>query len=181
MKILDLGCGKQKNPDSIGLDMNPGVNPDIVYEVRFGKNLPFQENSFEKVYMRDFIEHVDNIAWLLSEVHRVSLPGAYVEVQYPHYSSPDARNDVTHRHYLGAHILDHFDPSSAFGGLDSQYTLFGRNFPFRLSRVDVNFQNGIAGKISRFLLTKYGIDFYERHFSAFFPIKNIQANLSVIK
>jgi hypothetical protein len=181
MRILDLGCGKIKHQDSIGLDMNRGVNPDVLHEVKYRENLPFKENSFDLVYMIDFIEHVDNIEWLLSEVHRISVANAIVEIQYPHYSSPDFHNDVTHKHGLGIHALDHFDPSSGFGKLFSSYTLFEREFPFNINKIEVNFQEGLAGKISRYLYAKKGGDFYEAHLSAFLPIKNIHANLRIIK
>jgi len=181
IRALDLGCGKSKHPGAIGLDMNRGVNPDIIHEMRFKENLPFADNSFDRVYMIDFMEHVDNIEWMLSEVHRISVPGAQVEVQYPHYSSPDFHNDVTHKHGLGIHALDHFDPDYGFGKLHSSYTLFDRCFPFKIKKIDINFQEGLMGRISRFLFAKKGGDFYESHLSAFLPIKNVHIDLEVIK
>ena len=41
MTGLDLGCGKNKHPDYIGLDMNGGIyGVDVVHEIKRGVNLP---------------------------------------------------------------------------------------------------------------------------------------------
>ena len=51
---LDLGCGRNKRPGAIGVDMNPGVNPDIVFEFTDRNLLPLEDNSFNKIWMLDF-------------------------------------------------------------------------------------------------------------------------------
>ena len=50
-KILDLGCGANKYPGSIGIDRLklPGV--DIVHDLNVFP-YPFKNNSFEKVFVQ---------------------------------------------------------------------------------------------------------------------------------
>ena len=31
--IIDLGCGMKKTPNSIGVDSNKSVNPDVVHDL----------------------------------------------------------------------------------------------------------------------------------------------------
>ena len=58
MKILDLGCGKNKVPNSIGLDhvQLPGV--DIEHDL-LNFPYPFEDESINKIYLRHVIEHFD--------------------------------------------------------------------------------------------------------------------------
>jgi len=181
MKILDLGCGTRKHPEAIGLDMNPGVHPDVLHEVRDRNLLPFEDNLFDKVYMIDFLEHVDDPEWILSEVHRVSKSDAEVNLQYPHYNCPDNYSDITHRHRLGIHCLEHYDPTTEFGKMFRYYKKFGRNFQYKIEKIDTTFPDSFPGRMSRFLMARMGPNIYERHISCFLPIKNIQARLRVLK
>ena len=179
MKSLDMGCGKNKRPGSIGLDMNralPGV--DVEYEVRRGRGLPFATNSFDEIYIIDLVEHVDDIAWLLSEVHRVAVPEARVEIQYPHYSSRNAYGDVTHRHLLGLHAFDHFIPATKLGERYQYFTLFNRVFPFGLEKREVIFKIDV---VSRPLYAAFGEDVYESMFCRSLPISTIDLKLKVLK
>ncbi|MDP1729338.1 MAG: class I SAM-dependent methyltransferase [archaeon] len=180
-KELDLGCGKNKHPNAIGLDMNPGVNPDVLFEFKNRNLLPFANNSFDRVWAIDFIEHVSDISWLLSEIHRVCKPEAKVEIRYLHYSHKSAYSDVTHVQRLGIHCLDHFDPSTKCGNKFSYYLFFGRNFPFRIERRQLDFSNTLRGKISQTLSNLVGESIYENYLSNFFPINNVEYDLRVSK
>ena len=181
MRTLDLGCGKNKRAGAIGLDQDRNVNPDVVHEVRFRRKLPFEDNYFDEIYMIDFIEHVDNIEWLFSEVHRVSLPDSYVEIQYPHYSSPNFHNDITHHHGLGMHALFHYDPTSALGKKYGSYTHLERDFPFKIEKVDAIFNQDLIGKISNILSGIVGFNSYEAYISGILPIMNVHVDLRVLK
>lgn len=178
---LDLGCGKNKHPGSIGLDMNPGVNPDVLFEFRNRNLLPFPNDAFDKVWAIDVIEHIRDISWLLSEVHRVCKPEAKVEIRCPHYSHKAAYSDVTHVHRLGIHCLDHFDPSTEYGKKYQYYTNFGRNFPYKIERMQLDFSDTFRGKASKMLSRLAGESLYEGYISGFFPINNLEYTLRAIK
>ena len=180
-RILDLGCGKNKHLGAIGVDMNPGVNPDIVFEFRDRRFLPFADNSFDKIYAMDFIEHVDDPQWLLSEIHRVGKPNAAVEIQYPHYSYRSAHSDLTHIHRgFGIRIFEHYDPSTKYGEKYQSYTQFGRNFPFHIESVTPKYCLG-KSKIPLLLSKIVGASAYEAFLCNMLPIVDVGAKLRVIK
>ena len=179
MVELDVGCGKNKRSGSIGLDMNPGLEGyvDIFHEIKSLNPLPFGDDSFEKVHMNDIVEHIHDIPWLLSEVHRVAKARAIVCIQYPHYSGKYAYGDVTHCHYLGLRAFDHFIPGTELGDKYQYYTLFGRNFPFELEKIEPKFLLGISDIVYKIV----GIDMYESLFCRVLPISNVNLELRVLK
>ena len=75
-RILDIGCGRKKYPGSIGIDMSPAGQADVLCD--WERTLPFADSSFDRVRMIHIIEEVDNIFRVLAEVHRVAKPGARV-------------------------------------------------------------------------------------------------------
>ena len=185
---LDLGCGKNKHKGAIGLDMNRGLVGvvDVIHEVTSRTFLPFLDNSFSKVYMLDFIEHIPDIPHLLSEVHRVSKPHAEVIIRYPHYSDPNAKNDSTHIHQLGLRCFDHFDPTTAYGKKYAYYAQYDSQFPFRIIAVKPTFRSTEyfilkTSPIARGLYKRFGPDIYEAHFSSLLPIENVEVVMNVIK
>ena len=180
-KELDLGCGKNKHLGAIGLDMNPGVNPDVLFEVDDRKILPFANDAFDKVWMIDFIEHVRDPQWLLSEVHRVSKPNADVEIRYPHYSYRSAHSDITHIHRgFGVRIFEHYDPSTKYGQKYQYYTNFGRNFPFHIEKITPQYCLGKC-KIPWLLSKIIGANVYEALVSNMLPIVDVDVRLKVMK
>lgn len=185
---LDLGCGKNKHAGAIGLDMNAGLDGlvDVIYEVKSRQLLPFRDNTFSRIYMIDFIEHMNDIPWVLSEVHRVATKDGVVEIRFPHYSSVIAYSDVTHIHKLALHALDHFDPSTSFGKRYSYHKFFSRNFPFKITNiqpefVDVPFPRSIIAYLTKALYQRLGADNYEKSLAHFLPLYNINVEMRVIK
>lgn len=181
---LDLGCGNNKHPGSIGVDMNSGLDGkvDVIYEFERKKDLPFRDNTFSGIYMFDFVEHFQDIPWLMSEVHRVAQKDAWVEIRFPHYSSVDAHSDVTHCHRgFALNAFDHFDPSKEMGIKYSYYTLHGRYFPYKIENVGPEPSNVLRGRLRNKLFNLIGPDFYEKYVSTFIPLSNINLRLRVIK
>ena len=179
MTGLDLGCGKNKHPDYIGLDMNGSIyGVDVVHEIKRGVNLPFGENKFDNICLSDIVEHVEDISWLLSEVHRIGSPNANVEIQYPHYSGRNAYGDVTHKHLLGLQAFNHFIPGTQEGEKYQYYTLFGRHFPFAMESIKPRFKIGV---VSPLIYRAFGPNFYEGYVSQVLPISTVQINLRILK
>ena len=180
---LDLGCGTNKHCGSIGLDqifLDKIV--DVVHRIERGAYLPFRDDSFDHIYMIDLVEHIQEIPWLLSEVHRVATSGAIVEIRFPHYSHPDAHSDVTHVHRgFGVHALDHFDPTTDAGSRYRYYKLQSRNFPFRIEEVQTEFNSSIGSNVKRILCQALGLDYYEKYISRVIPLDNIVTKLKVVK
>lgn len=55
----------------------------------------FENNSFDTIIMNDAMEHVNNPAGVLTEIHRILKPGGKLYVNFPPYNHP-----------FGAHLSD---------------------------------------------------------------------------
>lgn len=105
-KLLDIGCGTgwlaEKFPSYTGIDGSPeaveiarGLGRNVI-EGDVDKPLPFADESFDGVVMKDLLEHVADPVGLVREARRVVRPGGRVFA-----SSPDAQrwvwDDYSHR------------------------------------------------------------------------------------
>ncbi len=100
-KVLDVGCGDHKKvPWAVGLDIVKTAAADVVHDLN-RYPWPFEDNSFDLIVASHVVEHIDDILTLCGELHRIAKPGALVRIATPHYTSPDAWADPTHRHAFG--------------------------------------------------------------------------------
>ena len=81
-RVLDLGCGNDKLPGAIGIDINPGSAADIVRSLD-DTPWPLETSSFDFVRAQDVLEHVDDFIKVVDEIYRVCRDGATVEVRMP--------------------------------------------------------------------------------------------------
>jgi len=66
-KILDVGCGVNKRPGSIGIDRNPASRADVLADLdRFP--YPFRDSSFDRLLAIHVIEHVANVMATMEEL-----------------------------------------------------------------------------------------------------------------
>ena len=107
VKILDLGCGNKKIPDSIGVDNNPNTNADVIHDLNVFP-YPFPNNEFDEVHCDSILEHLDNFFQVMEEIHRITASGGVVYVKVPYYTSFDAFTDPTHRHFFTSRSFDYF-------------------------------------------------------------------------
>jgi SAM-dependent methyltransferase len=72
------------------------------------KSLPFEDGSFQTVLAFDVIEHIDNVDFLMQELHRILQPGGVIVGSVPHDDDKFLpaynltfyhRSDVTHKRY----------------------------------------------------------------------------------
>jgi SAM-dependent methyltransferase len=105
-RLLDVGCGSAWLGDHFTHYTGVDVSPEAVAEAaRRGRTviqadvadaLPFEDESFDGVVLKDVLEHVPNPVELVREAHRVLRPGGRSFA-----SSPDAQrwvwDDYTHR------------------------------------------------------------------------------------
>jgi len=114
MKILDLGCGEKKVPNSIGLDnvQLPGV--DIEHDL-MDFPYPFENESIDKIYLRHVIEHftIENINLILDECNRLLRKDALLIITVPHVFSISAFIDPTHRSYFTFGSVQFWDENSS--------------------------------------------------------------------
>jgi SAM-dependent methyltransferase len=118
---LDVGCGNNKIPGAVGIDLVAGTQADIVHDLNVTP-WPLESNSFEFVRLWSVLEHLRDVVAVINEVHRVAKPGATVIIGTPHFSSVNAYTDPTHEHFFSSSFLDYFIESSTLGGTYGFYS-----------------------------------------------------------
>ena len=155
--ILNLGCGRQP---LVGQSPRQQViNQDLVkhlsaVDIAFDLNVrpwPWEDGSADVVIMADLLEHLDDVVKTIEEVWRILRSDGQLRLRVPHYLSPDAFADPTHRHFFAEITFDYFDPSTPRGRDYSFYThaqfrvrrrkVEGSNLIFVLEKID-----GAAGR-----------------------------------
>ena len=107
LRILNLGSGRKFREDAVNLDITTRTGPDVVHNLN-ERPWPFPDDRFDAVIASDVIEHLEDVAATMSELHRVCAAGARLYINVPHFSSDGAFTDPTHRHYFGAFTFDYF-------------------------------------------------------------------------
>ena len=109
---LLLGCGnkrdkqlalpdKEKWDDVVTLDIDPDVNPDVLWDMQ-DFHLPFDDETFEEVHAYDVLEHIGQQGdWRLffaqfTEIHRILKPGGHFMGITPTWDSIWAWSDPGH-------------------------------------------------------------------------------------
>lgn len=107
MRILDVGCGINKYPGSIGVDRNPRGRADVLCELDHFP-YPFRDGSFDSLRAIHVIEHVSDVIRTLEEFHRLVRAGGTVHIVTPHYTDFSSFCDPTHRWHLNSFSLRYF-------------------------------------------------------------------------
>jgi SAM-dependent methyltransferase len=112
LRILDVGCGINKKPGSIGIDRNLRSKADVIVDLdRFP--YPFRDSSFDGLQAIHVIEHVADVIRTMEEFHRLVRPGGEVYLATPHYTDFSSFCDPTHRWHLNSFSLRYFGEDNA--------------------------------------------------------------------
>jgi SAM-dependent methyltransferase len=173
--VLELGCGPRKRTaGAIGIDVldYPGV--DLVGDV-YDVLRKFLAGCVDEVYAYHFIEHVDDVNKLMSELSRVLKPNGLVEFIAPHFSNPYFYSDATHRSFFGLYTFCYLSVDSPFW---CKVPTYKKDLFFKLERVDLRFKSArpffircvlksLIGKI--FNSCNYMKELYEENLCYLFP------------
>ena len=172
MKTLDIGCGKNKTRDSIGIDFCDNADADAKHDLNIFP-YPFKDNEFDKIIMKNVIEHLDNVVHVMEEVHRIGKSGAEVIITTPHFSCLYSWQDPTHKHHLALDSFDYFT-------VNTKHSNFYTNKRFEILEKRIDFGKSLLSVIPRFIfwLSKHK---YEKHFVFLFPANSLYFKLRVVK
>jgi SAM-dependent methyltransferase len=95
---LDLGCGKNKKADHVGVDVRQFDGVDVVCDLGT-EAWPWEAGSIDEVYCSHMIEH---LTWpqrvhFFNELGRVLKKGAKAQIILPHWNSSRFYGDPTHQ------------------------------------------------------------------------------------
>lgn len=187
--FLDLASGskaaRKKGLGRVTLDIMDLPDVDIVCDLNQG--LPFlPDNSVDGIYSAMALEHIDNLEFLMKEIHRVLKPGGKKHLVVPHFSNPYYFSDPTHKHFFGYYTFYYFSenqeklirkvPAYYFKEkFDVEKIKLIFNTPFRWLRPFIKI-------FGWFVNLSHGTqEFYEFYFSGFVPCYGIEATLVPIK
>ena len=128
---LELGCGpvEKRMPGFVGLDKDPSVSPDILCDLEMGI-IPLPDNSVKAVYAMYLFEHISNPLQIMSEVHRICIPDAIVQITVPHFASDSQAKDPTH-------VTSYCEDSWRYLCGDPSVPNYGYNFKFELLQISL--------------------------------------------
>lgn len=131
--VLDMGCGNQKEPGSIGLDVRRLDGVDIQTDA-FRFFLPFRSGVFAKVRCIHFLEHANDLLSVMEEIHRVLVPKGILHIVAPHGGSLRFLGDPTHKIPITCSTFNYFLP-------DYPYNFYS-TARFRIVKIDLLMQAG---------------------------------------
>ena len=109
-KILVLGCGLKRYPHAIHVDINPEVNPNIVWDLN-KYPWPFEDNRFKNIIAEHILEHiwvqgdVEGFFKLWKEIWRICKNDAEINVEVPYCMHSLAYSDPGHKSFWGREIF----------------------------------------------------------------------------
>jgi predicted SAM-dependent methyltransferase len=160
VSVLDMGCGRSKIPGALGMDVDPQSQADIIHDLN-QYPYPVKENTFDQIFAKHIIEHLDNPRGFLKEVHRILKPGGVAFIETPHFSCRVAYSEPEHKlfysYYMFVHLLS---------------DLAKINYHFKVLRQEITFYKLYKACGIKFLANKFP-DTYERFWTYMFPAENV--------
>jgi SAM-dependent methyltransferase len=180
-RILDIGCGCNKVPGAIGMDINPKSDADIIHDLD-ELPYPFAEDEFDEVIGRHVIEHVRDPMAVICELHRITKPGGIIKLVAPHWTNPDWATDLTHRNHLNSYSFRNFIEDRTVFPFYTEVRFRQRKIYVSLLRLWKPF--GLEFLINldnRFPRMRFLRKFWEHYLNAIVRGKEIYFELEVIK
>ena len=109
--VLDVGCGKNKVSDAIGVDCIalPGV--DVIHDLS-SFPYPFPADTVDEFHINHVLEHLPDVIKTMEELWRIAKPGATVYIRVPHFTGVLAWRDPTHRRSFTSESFGYFGDNS---------------------------------------------------------------------
>ncbi len=129
---IDIGSGSLVQPGYTGIDIIqlPGVS--IVRDVD-KHGLPFSDSTISHVYTAHFLEHTNNLVFVMNEIHRVCCHDAIVDINVPTLMGPYAAADPTHRRLFNARTFSYFEEDGEeYAGITKGFEILEQHVGFSL-------------------------------------------------
>ncbi len=179
MKVLDLGCGKDKLFGAIGIDKNTETDADIIHDLNTFP-YPFTDNEFAKIYCDSILEHLDDFFRVMEEIHRITAADGLIYIKVPYYTSFDAFTDPTHRHFFASRSFDYFREDFTYNYYTTaRFKIVEMSLSFlRLKQIRGISPHKLLG--IEYFANRW-IKIYEAFFAYIFPAHILSCTLKVIK
>lgn len=183
--IIELGCGPNKSPGVIGVDMLPLEGVDVVHNLE--EPLSFiPDNSIDELRSSHLLEHVSDLDQLIREIHRVLKPGGKHVAVVPHFSNPYYYSDYTHQRFFGLYTFDYM--ASMETKLRRPVPDFYSTVKFNIEKRHLNFKSHFVVRnlfkqvVKRLVnLSSYTQELYEEAFCYVVPCSDITFIMTPVK
>lgn len=99
MRKLNFGCGEDIMEGWDNIDVQKGLKITKSFDFdRFP--YPIKEDTYDYVYSRSVLEHLEEPDKVLNELWRICKPNAIIEIIVPYYNNKSAFGDFNHLHYF---------------------------------------------------------------------------------
>jgi ubiquinone/menaquinone biosynthesis C-methylase UbiE len=180
MRKLNIGCGTDIKEGYVNLDSSRLKGVSVVHDLNKFP-YPFKDNEFDLIEANHIIEHLNDIPKVLRELWRISKPKAMIKIRVPHYASPGAWFDLTHKHPFGWMSLDYMAANEVH-----RHSVGRRHSHEYGSKESFNVkQKLLFGRLHRlmgmqFLANQHPV-FYEMYLAYMFPPREMTFDLEVVK
>lgn len=172
MPAVDLGCGRRRRTGAIGVDVValPGV--DVVARL---EALPFAPGAVGRAFALHVLEHLDDLAGAMQQIHAVLAPGGACLVEVPYFASVSAFADPTHRRWFTYTTFEHFAAAPRVGWQANRHTWFAAA-RFRIARRRLRFGRAHRLVGIEWLANRWPA-IYENLFVHWFPARALEVEL----
>lgn len=179
--VIELGCGNSKIfNDSIGVDIIDTEAVDIIADINKGLSF-IEDGSVDVVYSSHFLEHVNDLEFMLKEIHRILKKGGICKGNVPHFSNPYYYSDYTHKTFFGLYTFSYFSKNQFYKRGVPKYN---DSFSFQIKHIKLVFwSHFLLLNIFRKLImlicnsSKSTQEIYEASFTRLFPAYEIYFEL----
>lgn len=117
---VNLGCGFDKHKGFLNVDVSPEVNPDQIANLNQFP-WPWADNEFDHVVASHILEHLgetsEDFVKIISEMYRISKPGAIWEISLPHWRCDTALDDPTHKRLITQGMFTLFNQPKCYNAI----------------------------------------------------------------
>jgi DNA modification methylase len=139
MKKLNLGCGAdiRKGYDNLDFVKNQGVN--IVWNLNKFP-YPIKDNTYDEIYARFILEHLDDLSGCLKEWHRILKPKGKLTIEVPYDSSYSTWSNFQHKRGFNLKTFNMFSKNACKKVKTNDY---GLGFSFSALKQRLWFPRGL--------------------------------------
>lgn len=173
-RILDVGCGVNKLPGTIGIDRR--LRKDVPRKLQLDLHCdltsfpwPLKDNAFDLIICSHVLEHLPDVVQTLEEMNRITRPGGKIYIEVPHFTWVESFRHYEHKHFFTLGSFDYFVDGNPYYQTD--FRIIERYIFFD----DFTYCIGIGFLANRFPR------FYEKRLAFIFPATSFYVLLEVVK